>query len=285
MNFDLIYSGVLFAIVAWVLLAYAVRVTFKGQAHFDRVDRQGGSILLSKSVMEVGYWFFQPLARLLIFFRITANQISWSSLVFGLIAGSSLAFGHFGFGAAFAAISGAMDSLDGMVARLTGKSSDAGEVLDSTIDRYVEFFFLGGLVIYYREIPILQVLALLALTGSFMVSYSTAKAEALHVDPPKGSMRRPERAVYLTLGAALSPITISWWEVYRDGPIAVAHPMVAALCLVAVGANFSAIERLWVISQEVRLREKKKHLSRSLRKIEGTHSSEVRSKTGTSSYI
>src|SRR3712207_1019005 len=118
MNFDLIYALVLFSLVILVVLAYGVRVTFKGQAHFDRVEKQGGSALLSKSVMEIGYWFFQPLARVLIFCHCTANQISWGSLIFGLLACCCLAFGHFGTGAVFASISAVMDSLDGIVARL-----------------------------------------------------------------------------------------------------------------------------------------------------------------------
>jgi len=257
MNLDLINVLILFSVVGIVLLAYLVRVTWKGQAHFDRVDRQGGSPLLSKSIMEMGYWFFQPLAKLLIFCRLTANHISWGSFFFGLLAGFCLAFGHFGFGAGFAAISAVMDSLDGIVARMTHQASDVGEVLDAAIDRYVEFFFIGGLAVYYREMPVLLILCLLALGGSFMVSYSTAKAEALQVDPPKGSMRRPERALYLTLGAALSPITIPWFESGRDYPISIGHPMVAALCLVAVMANFSAVERLWAIAKILRLKQDK----------------------------
>ena len=256
MSFDLIYVLIMFAVAALVVLLYGVRVSIKGQAHFDRVDRQGGSFLLSKKVMEVGYWMFQPFARLLIFCHISANQISWGSLFFALAAGWCLAFGHFGFGSGFATLSAVMDSLDGIVARMTGQSSDAGEVLDASVDRYAEFFFLGGLVIYYREIPVFLVLTLLALIGSFMVSYSTAKAEALQVSPPKGNMRRPERAFYLTLGAALSPVTIPWFETYREYPVAVAHPMIVALCLVAVMANFSALERLWAIAKAVRAREK-----------------------------
>jgi phosphatidylglycerophosphate synthase len=256
MSFDLIYALSLFALAALIALAYGIRVALKGQAHFDRVDRQGGGAFLGKSLMEAGYWFFQPIARFLILCRLTANQISWGSLISGLLAGCCLAFGHFGFAAVFSAISSIMDSLDGIVARMTGQSSDAGEVLDATVDRYVEFFFLGGLVVYYREIPVLLVLSLLAMVGSFMVSYSTAKAEALQVDPPKGSMRRPERALYMTLGAALSPVTIPWLEVERTYSVPVAHPMVVALCLIAVVANFSAIERLWAIARAVRLKEK-----------------------------
>jgi CDP-diacylglycerol--glycerol-3-phosphate 3-phosphatidyltransferase len=189
---------------------------------------------------------------------VSANQISWASLILGALAGCCLAFGHFGFGAVFATLSAMMDSLDGLVARLTHQSSDAGEVLDATIDRYVEFFFLGGLIVYYREIPALLMLSLATLVGSFMVSYSTAKAEAMNVDPPKGSMRRPERALYLTLGAALSPVTIPWLETYRTYNIPLGHPMIAALGLVAVVSNFSALERLWVVAKVMREREREK---------------------------
>jgi phosphatidylglycerophosphate synthase len=83
----------------------------------------------------------------------------------GALAGIFLARGHFGFGAMCATVCGLLDSVDGMVARLSGVASDAGEVLDAAIDRYVEFFFLAGLIIYYREQPALQLLALLALLG------------------------------------------------------------------------------------------------------------------------
>jgi CDP-diacylglycerol---glycerol-3-phosphate 3-phosphatidyltransferase len=258
MSFDLIQKLVLIIIAALVALLYLVRVALKGRAHFDRVERQGGSVLLSKRVMEMAYWGMQPVARLLVFFHVTPNRLSWASLTFGVLAGACLMYGHFGFGATFAAISALLDSLDGMVARLTGLASDAGEVLDAAVDRYVEFFFLAGLAVYYRQIPALVGLALLALLGSFMVSYSSAKAEALQVSPPKGSMRRPERALYLILGAALSPVTIPWFETYREFSIAIGHPMVIALCLVAVMSNVSAVERLWAIAKAIRLREKNK---------------------------
>jgi phosphatidylglycerophosphate synthase len=174
----------------------------------------------------------------------------------GFIAGACLAVGHFGFGAIFGTISALLDSLDGMVARISGTASHAGEVLDAAVDRYVEFLFLSGLIIYYRQIPAVQIVALLALVGSFMVSYSTAKAEALKVDPPRGSMRRPERAVYLTLGAALSTLTIFWFETDKTFSIFVGYPMVLALGLVGVVGNVSSITRLWFIGKVLRAHEK-----------------------------
>jgi len=255
MQFELYSTLALILATGLIALAYLIRVFFKGHAHSDRVSKQGASSLLSKEMMEGAYWFLQPLGRFLIFCRITPNQVSWSSLILGMIAGTCLAFGHFGSGAVFATVSALLDSLDGMVARKTGLASDAGEVLDAAVDRYAEFFFLGGLVVYYREVPVLLLLALAALTGAFMVSYSTAKAEALHIKVPKGNMRRPERAVYLTLGAALCPVTIPYFEAVRELPIPIGHPMVVALCLVAVLGNISAVERLWAIAKEIRVRE------------------------------
>jgi phosphatidylglycerophosphate synthase len=243
-------------IILLLAAAYGVRIAVKGRAHFDRIDRQGGSRLLSKGAMELGYWILHPVARLLAFSGISPNKVSWASLGFGFLAGACLAMGRFGFGAIFATVSGLLDSLDGMVARISGVASEAGEVLDAAVDRYVEFFFLSGLIIYYREIPVLQVLALVALLGSFMVSYSTTKAEALNIEPPKGSMRRPERTVYLTLGAVLSAVTIAWIETQREFSIPIGYPMVMALGLVAVVANVSAIERFWFIAKAVRGREK-----------------------------
>jgi phosphatidylglycerophosphate synthase len=252
---ELINSIVLFGLAAVAGILYGFRLMMKGRARFDRVDRAGGSALFNKQTMEGGYWLIQPLARLLVSWHITANMVSAGSFAFGLFAGLSLAYGHFGSAACFSTISAVLDSLDGIVARETGTSSDAGEVLDASVDRYVEFFFCAGLVIYYREIPVYCGLALLTFLGCFMVSYSSAKAEALFVDPPKGSMRRPERALYLTLGAALSPVTIPWLETVREYAVPIAHPMVIAMGLVAVLANVSAVERLWAVAVTVRERE------------------------------
>ncbi|MFN7684902.1 MAG: CDP-alcohol phosphatidyltransferase family protein [Oligoflexia bacterium] len=256
MTLDLIYALILLGVAALVALVYGLKVLIQGRAHFDRVEKQGASALLGKGAMEGAYWSLQPVARFLIFCRVTPNQISWLSLVLAVAAGLCLAVGHFGFGAVFATVSAFLDTLDGMVARLTGVSSDAGEVLDATVDRYAEFLFLGGLAFYYRQVPALLILTLLAIVGSFMVSYSSAKAEALQASPPKGAMRRPERAVYLTLGALFSPITIPMFEQVRPYGIAIGHPMVAALGMVALLSNVSAIERMWSIARQIRAREK-----------------------------
>lgn len=254
-DYDLMNTLFLFGLAAALAVGYGLRSAFRGRAQFDRVNRDGGSPLLGKGVMEMAYWGLQPVGRFLVLIHITPNMLSWTSLFFGALAGCVLAYGHFGFGAVFSAVCALLDSLDGLVARMSGKASDVGEILDAAIDRYAEFFFLAGLLIYYREIPFLMVLTLAALAGSFMVSYSTAKAEALHVDPPRGSMRRAERGFYLTLGALLSPISIPWFETSNTYPVHLGYPMVITLAIVAFFSNFSAVERLWAISRSVKARE------------------------------
>ncbi|MFM8312960.1 MAG: CDP-alcohol phosphatidyltransferase family protein [Deltaproteobacteria bacterium] len=253
--YDFVNTIALLAILGLVVVAYSVKLILKGRTQYDRVNRQGGSVLMGRGMMEVGYWALQPVAKLLVFLHVTPNQISWASLVFGGLAGTALAYGYFGFAALFACYSAFMDCLDGMVARMTEVASDAGEVLDAAVDRYVEFFFLAGLVIYYREMPVLQMVALAALAGSFMISYSTAKAEALHIPPPPGIMRRPERAFYLTLGAAFSTFPIHWLDAYFNFPKPVGYPMLLATLAVAVLSNISAIDRLWTIGRAMRERE------------------------------
>lgn len=255
MTYDYLNTFLLMAVLAFVILTYSVRLVFRGRAHDDRINRQGGSVLLGKSLMEMAYWSLQPLAKGLANHGVTPNQLSWASLVLGGVSGVALAYGYFGFAAVSATASAFLDSLDGMVARMTGVASDAGEVLDAAIDRYVEFFFLSGLVIYYRQLPWLQFIALMALAGSFMISYSTAKAEALHVPPPPGIMRRPERAFYLIVGAALSPIPIPSLEAHFTFPIPVGFPMVVAITFVALLANIAAIERFYTIAHAARAKE------------------------------
>ncbi len=245
-NVDLACSVGGFSLLGLVVVLYGLRVLVRGAARFERVERDKGSALFSASLMHMGYWALDFVGRGLAAIGATANSISIGSLVFGLLAGVALAFGHFGVGALLAIISALGDTLDGIVARRQGTASDAGEVLDAAVDRYEEFFFLGGIVVYLRQSVVGVSLVLLALLGSFMVSYATAKAEALRAQIPRGAMRRPERAAYLILGAALTPIFAQM--VVRRVPDASGWlldlPVLGAVALVALVANVSAVRRL-----------------------------------------
>jgi CDP-diacylglycerol--glycerol-3-phosphate 3-phosphatidyltransferase len=144
-----------------------------------------------------------PVAAGLVRWRIQPNTITVASVV--VLFGSGAAFGS-GFprwGAFWLLISGILDILDGMVARRAGTASTFGAFFDSTLDRLGEAVLFGGIAIYFvttagQRWPILGLgVSLLALSGSFLVSYARARAEGLGLDCTVGIAQRPERIVGL----------------------------------------------------------------------------------------
>ncbi len=248
---DLQAATAVLALLLITAVGYAVRLAVTGPAHFARVDAAGGSPLLGKRAMEMGYWALQPLARACIRARCTADGVTRLSL--GLAAGAGVAFslGHLGVGGALAAASSLGDALDGLVARATGTATRRGGLLDAAVDRYGEFFVIGGLALHHHEDPRKLGLALLALLGSFMVSYGSAKAEALGVPPPRGAMRRAERAAYLCAGALLSPVATLLADRAQLPAWVGDAPLLGALALVGVVANVSAVRRLEAVGHAV----------------------------------
>lgn len=237
---DFIASIAVACVATLLPLGYWLRSWTRGAPRYERIDQQGGSPLLGKRVLEMGYWAIQPVSILLTRAGVSPNALSFTSCVVGLIAGGALGLGAWGLGGLAAALSGLLDALDGAVARQSRRTSLGGKVLDSSLDRYVEFFLLAGLLLYYRGHVWTQVLILAAILGSFMVSYSTALGEILGVVPPRGSMRRPERMIYLTLGVLLTPLSVA--------AFGNTSPVLAAVALIAVAANLSAAARFrWMV--------------------------------------
>jgi len=167
---DVYFTFGLLLFIATVSVTYTLKLKFFGHESYSRVDKQGSSKLLSKNIMEMGYWMFIPFGDFCIKYKISPNQITWTSSFIGFLSALFLSVGMFGVATTLLAISSTMDGLDGLVARKTGQTSRAGEILDSSLDRYVDFFFLAGLVIYYHDSIILIIITLLAILGSFMVS-------------------------------------------------------------------------------------------------------------------
>ena len=238
----------LFALAA---VAYAVRVAMYGASRSERVGRIGGTALIGQEVMDWIYWGVDPIVRALTALGITANGLTWSALVFGVGAGIAVGLGWLGLGCLLATLSTIGDILDGQVARLTNSGSARGELLDAAIDRYTEFAFLAGLVVFYRASVPLMGLALAALLASFMVSYASAKAEAMQVSPPRGLMRRHERSTYLITGAGLSAMLGDWIHARWDA-LPWSSLEIAALAVVAVIGNAAAILRLVRIGRALR---------------------------------
>ncbi|HEX3762973.1 MAG TPA: CDP-alcohol phosphatidyltransferase family protein [Kofleriaceae bacterium] len=230
----------------WVVLivAYAIRVSRFGKFRSERVRGVGGgTVLVGESIMQATYWAIDPVVRGLVRLGATPNAITIAALITGLAAGAAVAAGWFGLACLLATCSTISDILDGQVARVTRTGSDAGELLDAAVDRYTEFAFIAGFILYVRGAPVQVAIALAALFASFMISYVSAKAEALQVAVPRGLMRRHERATYLTMASGLTPllgpsIHARWPE------LPVAAVFVLGLAIVGSIGNLAALQRL-----------------------------------------
>jgi phosphatidylglycerophosphate synthase len=186
--------------------AYGLRVMRFGQFHSARVDSVGGTAIMGENIMQATYWAVEPVVRGLVAIGLSANGVTTLALVLGMAAGVATALGYFGVACLLATISTICDILDGQVARLTNTGSETGELYDAAVDRYTEFAFIAGFVIYVHDSAWQVIVGLAALQASFMISYASAKAEALKVKIPRGLMRRHERAAVLTLVAGLTPL-------------------------------------------------------------------------------
>jgi CDP-diacylglycerol--glycerol-3-phosphate 3-phosphatidyltransferase len=251
---DLIISIVATALFVGLAITYAVRWALIGRVRHGRTDADGGSLFLNKPTMEMVYWVLDPLIDFFAALRITPNMVTLASLVPAAGAAVALGFGWFGLAGVLSILAAFGDIIDGLLARKTGLSSGAGEVVDAAVDRYSELFFFGGLVYYYRTHDQCLFIVLAALAASLMVSYATAKAEAMGVEPPRGAMRRGERAAYLMTGASWTPICAT---IFAGSPSLALRelPIILALTVVAVVGNISVVQRLTAVAAMLRARE------------------------------
>ena len=234
------------------LALFAVLEPPSRTAHRGRIDKQGSSPFLGRLPVEFAYWLLAPVARLAASLELSPNVSSWTCLTLGIGSGIAAGAGVIPLAGALIIMSALFDMLDGMVARFRGIASEAGEVLDAAVDRYAEFFFLAGLCVYYRHRLGAMVIMQAALLGSMLVSYSQAKAEAMHIDTTRSWMRRPERALYLGAGAFLSPMVTVWLEAGEPQPVH--YPLLVAAFVVAVFSNAAAIRRFMVLYAIVKRR-------------------------------
>ncbi len=232
-------------------VAFAVRSAIHGRPHTARVEKAGGSILLSKYVMEYGLWVFGPLTRTAIRLAIHPDVFSWASLGLHLLAAWLLAEGSFGLGAWILVFGAFCDALDGAVARARGIASNAGEVLDAAVDRWAEMAVFFGYAWYYRSIWWGFLLTCAACAGAVMVSYARAKGESFGIDAAMGLMQRHERAVWLAVATIFSAL----WELWRPSDGFAYHtPVLVTLGVIAGIANWTAWLRIQYTRQELRKR-------------------------------
>ncbi len=148
---------------------------------------------------------FNPLTAAIEQSGVTPNQLTVLGLLLALVAGVLIWYGYFIVAAIVFTVGGLMDMLDGALARLSEKVTPLGAFIDSTFDRLGEGIILTAIALYYADAGNLWVVgaAFATMIGSFLVSYTRARAEALGLECKVGLMTRVERLVLLGIGLLL----------------------------------------------------------------------------------
>jgi phosphatidylglycerophosphate synthase len=122
----------------------------------------------------------------------------------------------FWVGAALFIVGSILDILDGALARRSNKATPFGAFVDSTTDRISEAFMLGAIALVFarenNEVALAFTFA--AVAGSFLVSYTRARAEALSLKGDVGIGSRAERVFVISAGLILAPWGALQWAIY-----------------------------------------------------------------------
>jgi len=180
----------------------------------------------------------RPLTAALIRGGIHPNTLSLAGLAVSLIAGWVYAGGSLLVAAFILLLAGVFDLLDGAVAREGNRISRYGAFLDSSLDRYAEIFVFAGIIWRFQGETWTQLAALLAITGSLMVSYTKARAEGLGEEVSGGMLQRPERIVLLALGSF-----------FGEGGLRF------VVWILAIFANHTAIQRMRLVAKSMAAKE------------------------------
>lgn len=178
---------------------------------------------------------------------ITPNGLTSLGFLLTSISALFLLLGYLRWGGVLLIVAALFDMLDGSLARQTNQVSSFGAFWDSTLDRYSESLTLLALVFYYTNLPAVAgskgssteiMLLAVTLIGSFMVSYTRARAEALDFECKVGVLQRPERVILLIVG-----LLFGW--------------MVPVLWILAIFTNATAIQRMYEVYTQAQARSAK----------------------------
>ena len=134
--------------------------------------------------------------------RLTPNAISLTGLLGNVVAAVLIVENHFVLAGIAFILGSVCDMLDGRYSRMSGKGSPFGAFLDSTLDRVSEGVVLAAVAAYFaqQQDDLAAGATVLTVVGSFSVSYTRARAEALGVECKVGIASRPVRVVILSIG-------------------------------------------------------------------------------------
>jgi phosphatidylglycerophosphate synthase len=149
-------------------------------------------------------WLLGPIERALVTARVSPTLITAISLGLCVAAGVAIALEHLATGAWLFLFGGILDMLDGRLARAMNRQTQAGALFDSVADRWAELALFTGYAWYLHDDGGWLLTVMAAVGGSFMVSYTRARGEALGLDLRSGAMQRAERFVLIALGTLVA---------------------------------------------------------------------------------
>lgn len=194
-------------------------------------------------------WIINAMVRGLASLGVPPNILTTIGVSINVFCGVLFGMGEFFYAGVVLIVANIFDMLDGNVARLTGNVTKFGGFLDSSLDRLSDMVaFLGIMVFYASNTPqhslLNVILGGVAMIGSVMVSYTTARSESLGVKANVGFLQRPERIVLLIIGA------LSTWD--WNSEVYWFNRMPQVLWVLAVGSIWTLVHRMYFIWTEFR---------------------------------
>ena len=188
---------------------------------------------LKKGTLRV----IEPAISFLARHNVNPNAITTLGTLLTVAAGVIYATGHIMTAGWVMALTAFFDVVDGEVARRTGRSTVFGAFYDSTLDRIADGALMAGLTVFYATSPVhhniyMVVTCLVGIIGTFVVSYTRARAESLGIDAKVGVMQRPERIVLLSAPQALFGLFWNGWV------------LMGIIILLTVTAWITAVQRI-----------------------------------------
>ncbi|HEX5580471.1 MAG TPA: CDP-alcohol phosphatidyltransferase family protein [Gemmatimonadaceae bacterium] len=196
--------------------------------------------------IKTGYLrLIEPVADFLVRRRVNPNTITTVGTLCSAAGGVIYATGHISIAGWVIGLTALFDVLDGTVARRTGRSTTFGAFYDSTLDRVADGVVMGGLTVFYATSPThasvpMIVISLLGIIGTFLTSYTRARAEALGIDAKVGIMQRPERVVLLSAPQAFFGLALGGWV------------LAGIVTLLSVTAWITAVQRILFVHRVTR---------------------------------
>jgi phosphatidylinositol phosphate synthase len=153
-----------------------------------------------------------PFACVLLWCRVTPNQVSLMGILLTLVTAALIVDGQLLAAGLMYILAASLDLLDGVLARMAKMASRFGAFLDSTADRISEGVVFVAIAYHFASHgqPVDAAIAVLALLGSLLVSYTRARAEGLGLECKVGIVTRAERVVLVALGLmfGLLPVAV-----------------------------------------------------------------------------